>query len=182
MSGNKNLNHSRPAVPRLFFALWPPTEIREQLIAMNKTILANGRCTRDENLHVTLRFLGSVTDDQLPCIEQVASNIKASPFEFILDRLVFKQRQEMIWLTTDQPVPAQLDSLVNQLEDGLQECGFLPAKYSYKPHITIRQKANKTKGLQEQSQVKWLVDAFVLVSSKTHQEGAEYSVVKEWKF
>ncbi len=185
MSGNEILKQTKQSrvVQRLFFALWPSTEIRQQLSKIAKSTMrhADARRIHDENLHVTLRFLGSVTEDKLDCIEQVASNISANPFELILDHLVFKKRQEMVWLTADKLVPEELVTLVNQLKNGMQECGFKPEKYPYKPHVTLMCKTRKTKELQEVAPVKWPVDAFVLVSSKTWQEGVKYSVVKEWK-
>ena len=183
MSGNENLKPDKPTVQRLFFALWPSSEIRQQLIAINKVTArhTDGRRVHEDNLHVTLRFLGSVSEEQLPCIEQVANNIKTTPFELVLDQRVFKKKQEMIWLTSDNPLPEPLVTLVNQLEQGVQSCGFAPEKHSYKPHVTLVRKTCKTNRLQDKVKVNWPVDTFVLVSSKTYQEGVEYSVVKEWK-
>ena len=185
MSGNEILKKTKqsPVVQRLFFALWPSTEIRQQLSKIAKSTMrhSDGRRTHDENLHVTLHFLGSVPEDKLACIEQVASKIKMKPFELILDQLAFKMRQGMVWLTTDKSAPEELVTLVNQLENGLQDCGFKPEKYLYKHHVTLIRKTRKTKELPEIAPVKWPVHAFVLVSSKTWQEGVEYSVVKEWR-
>lgn len=185
MSGNETLKETKqsPVVQRLFFALWPSTEVRQQLSKIAKSTIrhSDGRRTRDENLHITLRFLGSVHEDKLACIENVASEIKTKPFELMFDQLVFKKRQEMVWLTTDKSAQEELTILVNQLEQGIQTCGFTQEKYAYKPHIVLTRKTRKTKELPEIVPVKWPVDAFVLVSSKTLPEGVEYSVVKEWK-
>lgn len=144
MSANENLKHNKPSTQRLFFALWPSTEIRQQLIAISKATArqSDGRRTHDENLHVTLRFLGSMPEDKLACIDQVASNIKVSPFELMLDQIMFKKRHEMIWLTSDEP--EQIKNLVNQLEQGMQKCGFAAEKYSYKPHVTMACKVRKS--------------------------------------
>ena len=183
MSGNKTLKQNKPVVQRLFFALWPSVEIKQQLIKLTKQVAkhSDGRRVRDDNLHLTLRFLGSVTEDKQKCIEQIANDIQFEPFELILDQLVFRKKQEMVWLTTDNAIPDSLQNMVEQLETGVQECGFAPEKYPFKPHITLIRKTRKTKELSGQVNLKWFADAFVLVRSKTWQEGVEYSVVKEWK-
>ena len=182
MSGSEALEQPRKP-QRLFFALWPSAEVREQLIRISKSVArhSDGKRTQDDNLHITLRFLGSVSEDQLPCIEQVANSINLKPFELVLDQLVFKKRQEMIWLTTQQPLPTELEGLVSQLETGLQECGFAHEKYTYKPHITLIRKCLKSKELTVNANVNWFADAFVLVSSKTWATGVEYSILKEWR-
>ena len=182
MPANESL--TKPSVQRLFFALWPSAEIRQQLTAITQATVrySDGRCTHENNLHITLRFLGSVSEDKLICIEDVASEITVKPFELVLDQLVFKKRQKMIWLATDRPIPEELNSIVNQIEQGMQSCGFTPEKYSYKPHTTLTHKTTKIKVLPEIVPVKWSVDAFVLVCSKTYQKNVEYLVLKEWKF
>jgi len=62
---------------RLFFALWPDDDTR-QLIRNNlKKVIQHGGGKRvpEENLHLTLSYLGSVDEATQRCIEQFADTL-----------------------------------------------------------------------------------------------------------
>ena len=53
---------------RLFLALWPDDDVRNQLSAVLKSaghpILSGGTPVKPENLHMTLLFLGDVSESE----------------------------------------------------------------------------------------------------------------------
>ena len=59
---------------RLFFALWPPLEVAEQLAGVARAVAQQfgGKPTRQETLHLTLAFLGEVPDDRMSLLMQTA--------------------------------------------------------------------------------------------------------------
>lgn len=50
---------------RVFVAAWPPSPIVSQLSALARPETVRARWTRPAQWHVTLRFVGKVTDDQM---------------------------------------------------------------------------------------------------------------------
>src|SRR3981189_1721048 len=65
---------------RLFVALEIPSEVRENLAALLKTLRAvspQTRCVRPENLHVTLKFIGEVPETQLASIRTALAQVRS---------------------------------------------------------------------------------------------------------
>lgn len=52
-------------MPRLFLAAWPPAEIRDRLAEFDRTNEPDIRPVRPSNLHVTLRFIGDRSIDEV---------------------------------------------------------------------------------------------------------------------
>ncbi|HTJ74729.1 MAG TPA: RNA 2',3'-cyclic phosphodiesterase [Acidimicrobiales bacterium] len=58
-------------MPRLFVAVWPPDEVLDRIAALPRPEVDGLRWTPREQWHVTLRFLGSVSDVE-PLISALA--------------------------------------------------------------------------------------------------------------
>ena len=169
------------AARRLFFALWPDDALRREMgRLLGKAVGRDGgRPVPAENLHNTLKFLGSVTPEQLTCIRQVAEGVRAGPFTLSLDRLGHFPRPRVIWLGASQ-LPAALRELVQQLERGLAGCGFPTERRPYQAHVTLMRKARQPPREETCQPLSWQVADFVLVESQTLPSGAEYQVIGRW--
>ena len=78
---------------RLFFALWPNDELRDQLHVLGQhSCPGSGRLVKRENFHITLIFLGSVDDPLRACAEKVAASVKMPPFKLGLDKVGYWPR------------------------------------------------------------------------------------------
>ena len=65
---------------RLFFALWPDNNSRQQIAQINQQItFPNMRKLIPDNLHITLVFLGNVDDAIATAVQQRAGDIIAPP-------------------------------------------------------------------------------------------------------
>ena len=51
---------------RLFFALWPDSAMQAKLAAWAKQAAGRGRAMRQENIHLTLAFLGATDVSHVP--------------------------------------------------------------------------------------------------------------------
>jgi 2'-5' RNA ligase len=171
----------RPAVERLFFALWPCDEVRQQLRRHAKELLrhSGGRPVTPENLHITLAFLGSVDAVQRQCVEQVAASIVLSPFTLVLDQVGYWSRPRVLWLGAHD-TPATPIELANQLSRGCRDCGLSLDRRPFKAHLTLKRKVNQAPPALELKPVSWPVERFALVRSDTRPEGVRYTVVREW--
>jgi 2'-5' RNA ligase len=177
------MNHQQDRQPtkRLFFALWPGHRTRDAIYKVARALKKQtaGQLVSFENLHLTLAFVGSVTDQQQQCMEQVASQVQIPRFNIELSELGFWPRPKVAWLAPGT-VPSGLLQLANILNKSLEDCGYEPEKRPFQAHITLLRKAKRHPQDTETREIQWSVDRFALVESITHQEGVEYQVIAEW--
>ena len=126
---------------RLFVAIEIAPEIRERIadfVSSIKPSLTNVRWSRPEGLHITLKFLGNVSDEKLAAIKTQLQTIKASQFSLtVRDTGVFPNAKSprVLWLGLDAP-PA-LAQLASQVDAALDSLGFEREKRAFTPHITL---------------------------------------------
>ena len=171
---------SEHSTQRMFFALWPNDEVRKEIASVAKQAAQHhqGKLMRTNNLHLTLAFLGNVTDDQRQCVEAMADTISITPFSLCLDHIGVFPRPKVLWLGVKEK-PDALMQLSASLGKCAYDCGIKLDEKAYNPHITLMRKVNHLHDMTIDS-VSWSVDHFCLVQSVTHQEGVEYRVVKSW--
>jgi len=169
---------------RLFFALWPDESLRQELerILTGESFKAvTGRQVAPENYHITLRYLGPLTEAQQSCVEQVADALRGENFQLTLDKVGYWPGPRVAWLGTERP-PIALEMLVKALERGLVSCGFEPERRPFQPHLTFLRKALPKALPTSVSPIAWPVDRFALVRSRTLPEGVQYDIVRSWSF
>jgi len=167
-------------VRRLFFALWPDADQRQGLATAARAVRENdtGRPVPEENLHVTLAFLGSVTKDRVTRVEAAAATISADTFELHLDRAGCWRRTGILWLGASSTPPA-LERLVSCLWSALEPCGFWPDHRDFRPHVTIARRCKKARAGAFEP-VAWSVRDFALLESFSGHRGASYKVIGRW--
>nr|VFK44293.1 MAG: 2'-5' RNA ligase [Candidatus Kentron sp. TC]VFK63204.1 MAG: 2'-5' RNA ligase [Candidatus Kentron sp. TC] len=173
--------NSSPNTPeptrRLFFALWPTEPIRQALAEIARSVVCRGNPVSARNFHVTLAFLGPVDARRRDCMERMAAEVEAEPFVLRLNRMGCFSRAGIAWSGASR-TPQGLISLVEGLHGRLAECGFIPEKRPFTPHVTLFRKARVESGSHKA--VEWAVDGFCLVESSTLPTGARYRVLRRW--
>ncbi len=167
---------------RLFFALWPDEAVRQQLkqlLAGEGFQAAGGRPVPPKNFHITLRYLGSLSEPERQCAERVADQIHASGFQLVLDQAGFWRGPRVVWLGASS-TPVALAGLVKQLEAGVKSCGLEPESRSCLPHLTFLRKARTEAFPSAFPPIIWQVERLVLVHSDTLPEGVYYEVIRSW--
>ena len=165
---------------RIFFALWPDAETRRALVRATHSAVrrSGGRATPPENLHVTLAFLGPVTEALLERVRRVPP-LLSPHFELIFDRLAFWRGSRALWVSP-RLVPHAMVALEANLWERLVEVGFERERRSYQPHITM---ARKAKGVDDGVlAVSWLVSELALVESKPGGQHPVYDTLHVWPF
>ena len=121
---------------RLFVAIRPPEAIREALLDLMEGV-PDLRWQQDEQLHLTLRFVGEV---ERPVAEDLAAElerIRFDRFEMALDGVgkFEKHRHGALWAGV---APRdQLKALNAKVERACQSAGLEPERRAYHPHITL---------------------------------------------
>ncbi len=144
------------------------------------------RIAPPENLHITLKFLGSVPEAQLPTVQSLLKQlvIKHRPFDLSCAGIGFFKNS--IWIGVESN--KYLNSIASDADQAFSELGFGAEPKPYVPHITIARFGKNAKiklsALQEKYKVKsWgtiKADKIQLYKSDTLPEGARYTILENY--
>lgn len=164
---------------RLFFALLPGDEARNQIDCLNQSIQPlDGKRISAENLHVTLVFLGHIDSKTENMIRNNVSNIHLPSFTLHFDQLEFWQKPKVLCLTM-QPINTPLLELVEALKNSVQVNGFTPETRAYRPHITLARKVHKHSDIDKLS-IEWSAKSFCLLESCRSSNTVQYPLLQQW--
>ena len=169
---------------RLFVAIRPPEAVRDLLIdAMDDSPAL--RWVGDEQLHLTLRFIGEVERPAGNDIAAGLDRIRAPKFGLRVKGVgKFEQRNGgALWAGVE---PRELlAALAAKVERAVQQAGLEPEHRAYHPHITLarwnRRNAEAVEAfLRRNSDLRsdpFEVDRFILYESKLSRHGPHYEEV-----
>jgi 2'-5' RNA ligase len=177
-------------MPRLFVALRPPPAIRESLFdAMDG--VPGARWQDDEQLHLTLRFIGDVDRPQGEDVAASLASVHAAAPVVALEgvgRFAHRGRTEALWAGL-APRDA-LAHLHRKIDHACIRAGLAPERRAYLPHITL---ARLSRGLGAEAAVEaWLarhgglasapfaLAHLILYESRLTRGGAAYEPVARW--
>ena len=186
---------------RLFFAV-DATALAPQLLALQQqwlTALADQKAkapsravaVAPENLHMTLLFLGNLTQAQCDnlILATTAARLGAqlSPFSVTLCRSGLFPSAKVAWLgpaTTPEP----LTRLEQQLRALVSELGLAVEPRPYRPHITLLRKASSptnqdlaTAFAPPPAPLTLPVNEFALYESRSTPDGVRYLPLANWQ-
>lgn len=133
---------------RLFIAINFEKSVREKIQEISdelKKYSSQGRFVSQDNLHLTLEFLGEISEKRIVAIQKVMDKLNFKPFDFRLSKIGYFKRPQgnIYWLgIEDNEVLMNLQRTIHKL---LGEEGFKLEDRPYKPHITLGRKV-KLKG------------------------------------
>lgn len=122
---------------RLFVALRPPAEIREKLLDLMGGV-AGARWQSDEQLHVTLRFIGEVDRRSAEDVALALSRVRASEVEMALSGAGSFDKRSVIHTIWAGVTPRDVHlSLHRKIDHHLVQVGLGAEARAYQPHITL---------------------------------------------
>ncbi len=131
---------------RVFIAIELPHNVRIRLAEHINTLRhsipeVRASWSREDNLHLTLKFLGDIPVANVEKLSAAASTAasKVEPFEiFVEDCGAFPERGQprVLWIGIDDP-SGKLSELNRALEDECANAGFAREARAFHPHLTI---------------------------------------------
>lgn len=169
---------------RLFIAIRPPEAIRNGLIDLMEGI-DNARWQDDDQLHLTLRFVGDVDAHLADDLAEALARIHFAPFDVAIEGFSSFARRGRVHTLFAQIAPsAELVHLQRKVERVCIETGLAPEQRKYHPHITIarlNQSCGPVEPFLASSEVpverRWRVGDFALYESHLRAHGAFYETV-----
>lgn len=142
-----------------------------------------------ENLHLTLKFLGEISEQETEKIKEKLSEIKQKSFDVSLGKIGFFSPNfvKVLWIEL-LCKENEIQQLQGQIENKLEEIGFIKEKREFQSHITLaRVKSLRDKqgflDFIEKTEVKKIdfrVKSFKLISSELTPEGPIYKTIQEF--
>ena len=172
---------------RLFVAFRPPEEIRDPLIDTMEAV-EGARWQSDEQLHLTLRFVGEVDRAQGNDLVSALEAVRAPRFTLHLrgvGTFERKGRTSALWAKVEESEPLAI--LHRRVERACRSAGLAPETRRFVPHVTIA-RLNASTGpiggwLAEHGRLApppWNVGSFHLFESRLERGGSAYEPLVEF--
>ena len=181
---------------RSFIAVDIPEEVKKELallINFFQKAEADIRWAKTENLHLTLKFLGEQTDQQIEKIKQSLEEIAVvqKSFQIRLSKLggfPAIDHPRVLWVGVEQEGGDLLVDLVEKIEFAMITLGFEQEEKSFSPHLTLG-RIKSGKNLQKlvkivketlfSSAYSVAVNQLILYKSILGREGSVYQPLKK---
>lgn len=131
---------------RLFIAVRFSPEINDVLLdstAKIRTLRPYANITREENLHLTLAFIGE--SERVSELKDILTNIAAQPFELAVCGT--GNFGNLCWVGIERS--AALSALVSSLRKALCDADFEIDTRPFKPHITLAREVPDARSVAE---------------------------------
>ena len=173
---------------RLFVAIRPPEEVRDLLIDTMDDSPAL-RWVGDEQMHLTLRFIGEVDRPVANDIAGALQGIRSSSFDLRIKGVgQFEKRNGgALWAGIDPKEPVA--ALAAKVERAVQQAGLEPERRAFSPHITLarwnRRNAEAVETfLRRHADLRsdpFEVDRFILFESRLSRHGPHYEEIAAFR-
>jgi RNA 2',3'-cyclic 3'-phosphodiesterase len=181
---------------RLFVALEIPSDVRENLAVLIKSLRAvspQTRWVRPENLHVTLKFIGEVPEGKLAAFRAALAGVRSEQSVALdfrgLGFFPNEKHPRVFWAGIE--ASPNLKTLATDIDGATEKLGIPREQRPFSPHLTlarfepprlpetlrgpIRENVGREFGSLRTSQ-------FRLIESKLKRSGAEYTTVESFPF
>ncbi len=180
---------------RTFIAIKLTPEISSNISKLQeelKKTSAQVKWVKPENIHLTLKFLGHVTPEELEKVKLITKETLEpfAPFEVSISGLgAFPKIKypRVIWVGVDQG-KEELKRMVSNLEERLARIGFAKEKRPFSPHLTLG-RVKSSKGRERLIEALSLVKAsnlgnmrvtkISIMKSELRPEGPIYTILEE---
>ena len=172
---------------RLFAALSIPKSVAQSLMLIQGGV-PGARWQMREQLHITLRFIGEVANQDVGLIDEMLAGIIADGFTLQLHGVgQFGNKQvNSLWAGV-RPSPA-LDHLARKVDNAIRRIGQPQDAHPFKPHVTVA----RMRQPDNDKVLEWLsyhalytspefaVESFQLYSSRLSNDGSIYTAEEDY--
>lgn len=140
---------------RLFTALDLPREIKDYLHSIQQDLhsIGNFSFVQPHNMHITLRFLGDMSDGQYEKVDRALDRVGMEPFTLALSHTGYfhkNQIPKVFWAGFEDDKPVR--DLQQRIEGAIHDSGLHPKDMRGKlgAHITLCRFRDSSRSLREE--------------------------------
>ena len=169
-------------MPRMFFAIEVPDELKDQVISLQRDIKeCKIKLVERKNLHITLSFFGDVDEEKMEALKKFDFS-RFLPIHIKTDKITFFPNKNFVRVVSLNVIAPKIKLLQAFLREELPKMDLNPSFSN--PHITlgrVKQVFNKDIFLSvEKKQINYsfVCNEIVLFKSKLTPNGPVYRKVK----
>ncbi len=178
---------------RTFISVELPENVKRNIYRLSEKIknsgLVSGRFVDKDNLHLTLRFLGELNEEEVEEVKKLFSDLMLPSFDAYTGKIGFFPSNEFIKIMWIDFVSDDIMRLRGIVENKLQEIGIPKEKREFSAHITFA----RIKGVNdrdsffelvknlEMEKMKIPVKKISLIKSDLTSKGPIYSILGEFE-
>jgi len=182
---------------RIFIAINLPEDVKKQLLAYkNNWPELPARWTTEENLHLTLAFLGNTSDQELGEVYKVMQEVGArhEPFSMVFTNVVYgplKTTPRMIWVVGE--ISSELAALQKDVETSLARSEdpstSLRTRQPFSLHLTLarlnafqfhQMETEELPDVNEEISLSFEVTSVEVMESQLRRSGAQYTILQSF--
>lgn len=178
---------------RVFIAINLPEDIKKYLLKyQTKWPEIPSKQTIKDNLHITLEFLGNLTDQEIANVCKIVSEVanQNDVFSINLNKIIFGPKNKfppkMIWAEGEKS--KELSKLKNDLQELLlKSIRFAPESREFSPHVTLSRisewefrklEPEEIPEINEDINLIFTVESIEVMESETKKGGMFYNVLE----
>lgn len=177
---NSTRNISTAAGKRVFLGFSLTTEQTKQIEAIQLQLPANVRLVPSQNLHMTLAFLGYVSNETIGALINQIEAMDKPRFTVYLDCIEHWQKPKILCLKGTASDPNLL-SMANDGQTIAHKLKLHQSEYQYNPHITLSRKAKAAVEGICYTTLTIQPSALHLFESFAGKDGVEYPILHSWQ-
>ncbi|MFU2314624.1 RNA 2',3'-cyclic phosphodiesterase [Rahnella sp. PCH160] len=167
---------------RLFFALALPAKLQKQVIKWRAENFPQdtGRPVTAANLHITLAFLGEISELKTDALTRVAGRLETQKFSLYLDDIGHWPGSGVVWIGTKR-APNGLLQLASVLRSHAARNGCHQSTQPFHPHVSLYRNATRPVAIPPATP-NWQLDAeeFSLYESTYESGRTRYRCLQSW--
>lgn len=163
---------------RLFIGLWPASDVVPNIMQCVRAAHheCGGRMMRDDTLHMTLAFLGHVSQGRTEELMQAAQSWTVNTGRITLRRIGRFDGPGVVWAGPDPDQPEWLYGVYDRLWQSLCGLGWSRPERPFRPHVSLLRNAGPVQGVVCPP-ISWVSGEAVLVASTPQANSSYYQVL-----
>jgi len=179
---------------RAFISIELPENVKAGIFHTFEKLKGSGFCSGNfvekNNLHLTLKFLGDISEEDAEKIAQKLSEIDFRKFAAETGEISFFPNEDYVKVIWVELVSKEIFGIKKIIEEKLSEIGIPKEEREFSSHITVARIKNikdkvkfaeKIKDLKSEKYF-FIIDELSLIKSELTKEGPKYKVLKNFVF
>ncbi|CCQ97100.1 2'-5' RNA ligase [[Clostridium] ultunense Esp] len=171
--------------------------LKDELNGIQKVLKINskkGNWVPSSNFHITLKFLGDISEEQVDAIDRIIKSavVNTSPLSITLDKLGYfnirSNQYGVIWIGIKGEM-MKLNAIYGIIEKEMKVIGFPKEKRKLTPHITLGRRvildlpfSQLREQVDHELGKEFLLDNLTLMKSEEIMRKRVYTPIKSYKF
>jgi len=177
---------------RAFISIEPPEQIKKEIFKefekLESSGFVAGNFVGKNDLHLTLKFLGNISEEQIEKIKKTFSDISFPKFEIKIGEIGFFPSESYVRVIWVGLIADELKKLKETIDKNLLDIGINSDGREFSSHITvarvkkIKDKDNFLKKIKELKlkKMSFPVEKVTLMKSELTRDGPNYKVLGEF--